>query len=430
MLTSSELVVPVASVDADTSTFAPKKPAWEKRLADILWINSVAISNDGARIVAATFLHDYRQGSSKFIPTMLGRFGVYCFDGIPQKDAFGQPTARWADEYDGWGGIYGVAISGDGAIAAAGGWLEKNGSAVRGVLRAYNAADGKKILDYTDFTQRMSWVALSNDGTVLAAVADDVYVFIREGKAFNPIPLRLGIGGLANRYVTNVAVHPDGNWLAACDQAGHVYMATIANGRLSRPFTWTAPENVDIPFLSVAIAANSNTFVAGGGNFLFHFSVDGMRQGAAPTVFDTTVNQDPKTVPPEKSPGKLQENVRWVAISDDGQLFTTVVNRLNGDKSTGLLVAFAPNTRQPLWTQPLDSSPNSTSIDSAGLFVTASDGYPTGNPAKFYLFDGKNRGARLWEYTTCNMNWPMVISANASAIAAGSDDGSLYYFTP
>lgn len=430
MLTNSALDAPATSARAVASTVPTKKPTWEKRLADILWVNSVAISNDGSRIIGSTFLHDYRQGSSKFFPTVLGRFGVYCFEGVPQKDSFGQPIAKWAEEYDGWGGIYGVAISRDGSIAAAGGWLEKNGSAVRGVLRAYNAADGKRILDYTDFTQRMSWVTLSKDGRVLAAVADDVYVFIRDGKAFNPIPLRLGIGGLANRYVTSVALHPNGNWLAACDQAGHVYMATIDDDALGRPFIWTAPQKVDIPFLSVAIAATAQTFVAGGGNSLFHFSFDGMQRGESPTVFDTRINQDPKTIPPEKSPGKLQENVRWVAISDNGELFTTVVNRLTDDKSTGLLVAFTPKAPEPLWTQPLESSPNSTSIDDGGLFVTASDGYPTGNPAKFYLFDGQNSGTKLWDYTTCNMNWPMVISGNASAIAAGSDDGSIYYFKP
>lgn len=408
-----------------------KTPVWEKRLADIFWVNSVAISNDGGRVVGATFVHDYRQGSSKFAPTVLGKYGVYCFTGVPKTDPNGKPAPDWLDEYEGWGGIYGVAVSGDGAFAAAGGWLERNGSAVRGVVRAYSAADGKKILDYTDFTQRMSWVTLSNDGSVLAAVADDVYVFIRDGKAFNPIPLRLGIGGLANRYVTSVALHPDGTWLAACDQAGHVYMATISNGVLSRPFVWTAPQNVEVPFLSVAIAATAKTFVAGGGDSLFHFSFDGMKRGDPPTVYDTTANQDPQTILQPKAPGKPQENVRWVAISADGELFSAVANRVKPDKSTcGVLFAHSPKQLPPLWSQPLDSSPNSTSIDAAGLYVTASDGYPTGKPAKFYLFDAKAPGNKLWEYITCSMNWPMFLSADGSAIAAGSDDGSLYYFKP
>ncbi|HEU4686870.1 MAG TPA: hypothetical protein VFS23_00840, partial [Vicinamibacterales bacterium] len=249
-----------------------------------------------------------------------------------------------------------------------------------------------------------------------------------DGRAFNPIPQRLGVGGLANRYVTGVALHPDGTWLAACDQAGHVFMATIEKGVLGRPITWTAPNNVEIPFLSVAIAAKAKAFVAGGGNSVFHFTFDGMRQGVAPTVYDTTVNQDPSTILQDKASGKPQENIRWVAISDDGALFATVANRLTGDKSTGLLLAFTPKQLTPYWTRPLESSPNSTSIDGAGKFVTASDGYPTGKQAKFYLFDAN--GNKQWDYTTCNMNWPMVISADAGAIAAGSDDGSLYYFKP
>ena len=285
----------------------------------------------------------------------------------------------------------------------------------------------------------MSWVALSHNGGVLAAVADDVYVFIRDGKAFNPLPQRLGIGGLANRYVTGVAVHPDGTWLVACDQAGHVYMATIDNGTLSRPVMWTAPGGVEIPFLSVAIAGGDQgrgAFVAGGGNSVVLISREGMNTGEGPIDYDTTTCGDPKMVPPDKSPGRPQENVRWVAISADGNLITAVANRQIVDpstekfvRSTGVLVAFSPGQTEPLWMHMLENSPNSTSVDGKGTYVTASDGYPTGTPAKFYLFDARV-GKKLWDFTTCNMNWPMVISADASAIAAGSDDGSVYYFRP
>jgi hypothetical protein len=44
----------------------------------------------------------------------------------------------------------------------------------------------------------------------------------------------------------------------------------------------------------------------------------------------------------------------------------------------------------------------------------------------FYLFSAE--GVKLWEHPPTYMNWPISISANGSAIAAGGDDGYLYYF--
>ena len=59
-----------------------------------------------------------------------------------------------------------------------------------------------------------------------------------------------------------------------------------------------------------------------------------------------------------------------------------------GRDETGLLLTLS-NTGGALnskWQQPLDHNPNSTSIDTAGLYVTAADGHPVGTPGKFYLF--------------------------------------------
>ena len=61
----------------------------------------------------------------------------------------------------------------------------------------------------------------------------------------------------------------------------------------------------------------------------------------------------------------------------------------------------------------------------------AADGYPDATPTKpspghFYLFD--KSGKSLGSYTTNNMSWPMQISSDGSAIAAGSDDSRVYYF--
>jgi hypothetical protein len=57
------------------------------------------------------------------------------------------------------------------------------------------------------------------------------------------------------------------------------------------------------------------------------------------------------------------------------------------------------------------------------------DGWPTSKPAKFHLYNASD-GQKRWESGTCSMNWPMVINPDGTAIVAGSDDGTVYYFTP
>jgi hypothetical protein len=75
------------------------------------------------------------------------------------------------------------------------------------------------------------------------------------------------------------------------------------------------------------------------------------------------------------------------------------------------------------------SGPNSTSIDSSGTRITAADGWPNHKPGTFYLFDGSGNslGTHL---VKDEMNWPMQISADGSGIVGGSDNNTLFFFTP
>ena len=107
-----------------TSPDAPaKKVVWDKRLSAIFWVNSVAISNDGRRVVAATYLHDYNQKTGKGLPNLKSKFGTFCLDGAPAEDGASK-NPLWSNEYDAWDGVFGVAISGDGTIAAASGFRD------------------------------------------------------------------------------------------------------------------------------------------------------------------------------------------------------------------------------------------------------------------------------------------------------------------
>ena len=405
---------------------------WESRLSLVFWVNSVAISDDATRIIGATYLHDYMQPGGSSVPNVQSRFETRCLDS--------DKKTLWSDPYDGWNGIYGVAISGDGKVAAAGGWLSRNAppdtTNTRGLLRAYNADNKDVLLEHTGIPGRVSIVSLSKDGRVLAAAADDVYVFLREGEKFNPKPLQLGISEIANKKVTAVAVDNSGTWLAACDKSGHVYVAAIEAGKLRPLLTWQAEEvQPEVPFLSIAIARNGNRFVVGGGNSVYIFDIAPILKGERPAPIHYAYD-DPDT-PKTMQDGKTIENIRWVAISGDGKLVTAVANRLHvqltaDNKRTetrrGRLLALTPEAPDLLaWSRDLDNNPNSTSIDDKAKYVTAADGFPTGKPAKFYLFNGNGDKVRR-DFVTYNMNWPMVVNANGTAIAAGSDDGTIYYF--
>ena len=80
-----------------------------------------------------------------------------------------------------------------------------------------------------------------------------------------------------------------------------------------------------------------------------------------------------------------------------------MANRLEGTKKTGAVVALTiKDGLSVAWQKSLDNNPNSTSIDApwplpgsaaipASRYVTVADGYPVGDPAKFYLFDASGR---------------------------------------
>ena len=103
-----------------------RKPLWESRLTKIFWVNSVAISKDGKRVVAGTFIHDYDQKIDKGFPNVQSRFGVYFYDDVPRVQTTARVDPKWSDEFNAWDGVFGVAISGNGKIVAGSGWLDRN----------------------------------------------------------------------------------------------------------------------------------------------------------------------------------------------------------------------------------------------------------------------------------------------------------------
>jgi hypothetical protein len=390
---------------------------------DDYMVNTTAISDDGSRAVGGTYFQHYL-GTTRVRTD--GTFGTYCYD------TAGAGTRLWADEYQGNKGIYAVAISGDGTVAAGGGLLTKGRflpfQPKKGLLRAFDVATGNRLLDSSNFPDRVNAVSLSRNGSVLAAVAESrLYVFLRSATGlFSTPPQMIDLDG----YSQSVAVHPSGNWLAACDQLGNVYVFTITAGVVDPPATWTALEPINptllhslkfpVKFNFVSVSRAGDFLTAGGGNFVYLFTVASL-QSAIPgpvaryTSFDASGGH----------------NVRFVAISDNGGFVTTVVNDEDAaGNGTGRLIKLSPaaGVLNEDWRAPLHHLPNTTSIDSSGTRITAADGYPDNVPGTFYLFD--NTGVKLWEHATAKMNWPLFISANGSGMVGGSDDNSLFFFTP
>lgn len=403
-------------------------------------VNSVAISDDGSRVIAGTFYYPYYGTTEK---ETKGCFGTYAVERATGK-------RLWADEYSGSQGVFAVAISGDGLVAAAGGLRTDQ----EGLLRAYDACNGHRLLDYRGITSpapgntrrlRVSWVSLSADGKVLGAVADKVYVFVRTGPTFPDEPTAVITFADAfneNSLPTAVAIHSSGNWLAACDKTGNVCLATIAHGQVQPAcWRWCAPQ---VPFdrtkpggpagpvilLCVATARNAEYFVTGGNDYVYYFSLAEMMKTQQPiAVFDTWDKVPPPTPADGKPATSTAQNVRWVAISGDGRVVATVVNRYRDGGRNGSLLALRHNGSSIAlaWERLLARNPNSVSIATDGTYVVASDGYPFGTPGAFYGFGGDGSGR--WTHDTDNMNWPIVLSDSGQGIAGGGDDGMVYIFT-
>jgi WD40 repeat protein len=384
---------------------APTKvPAWKHRLLpkEGELINSVAISGDGSRVVAGTYF--FNAGPTPVTKTV----GMFGFDG------FGKPLWQAPDTYLATFGINWVAISRDGRWAASGGQVSNDS----GFIDVYDATSGKKTCMY-NCPARTQMVALNNDGSALAAGADQLYVFSRKsGTNTWASPQTISY---ANATVQRVAISADGKWIAAAIDGGIVSLVKndLASGRGLGPHAVWSLSNVWIMW--VAMAADGSGFAAAGDNgTVYYFNIKAFADSPAGTLQPAWQVAFPGCAA-----------CRSVAVSADGSLISAVAD-LPNQPTTGkaFLLANRGNSGAQLWSTPptIPHGVNSTSMDAKGRFVTVSDGDPKANVGDFSLFEAKT-GKLLWTYRTPQMNWPMQISADASAIAAGSDDGNVYYFS-
>jgi hypothetical protein len=364
-------------------------------------VNSVAISDDASRVAAATWYHNYSHtGGQK--PE--GTYAVYLLDGA-------SGDVLWSDHIGNcYQGIYSVAVSGTGNVVAAGGWLNDppGPQQLLGLVRAYDATDGTKLFPHeATFPDRVNSVALSADGKVLVAGADKLYVFLAEvdGTFLTP-PL---VASPPTNPVNSVAIDPAGTWIVSCDQGGNVCLTTITGGALDPTIVFN---DNNVHFHSVAISRSSEFFAAGGGNFVYLLSKTSMAE-----------HPPAPAAPRQHTPG----SVRWVSIADNGSFISAVSN----NATIGVITAFGRELGALVqaWQKPLNFKPNGTSMDAKGKFVAAADGFDADQPGgTFYLFD--SLGAKIGDLGTTKMNWPIAVSADGTGVAAGSDEGKVYFFVP
>ncbi len=356
------------------------------------YINSVAISQDGKTVIAGTFYFPYGAGAmhSAADATMI-TVGTFAWNATGNK--------LWQDEFQATEGVYWVGISRDGKWAASAGRT----APAHGFVYVYNVSTGKRVLTYGTKT-RVNMVAFASDGSSLVAGSDDIYLFSRTGSTWgSPQTLAPATGD----SIVSVGISSNGQWIVAGTFLGTVMLVKNSSGALGTPVSWTL-KNGTIHW--VAISADGSTFAAGGSDAAVH---------CFQTAKFATSRQ------PAWS-GALTGCVscRAVALSDNGSLVSAVGNK--GTAGEVFLFSNKETSGSQLWVQPTTRNPNSTSIDSAGKYVTVADGYPDKTPGDFYLFDSS--GTVVGTFQTSNMSWPMQISADGTAIAAGSDDSNVYYF--
>jgi WD40 repeat protein len=373
-----------------------KKPVWKKNpipKGKKLYVNSIGISGDGQSVIAGNYFHDYSKtanhtpGTDPFFT--VGTF-LYSAKGALQ----------WKDTFQSTEGVYWAALSRDGSCAASGGLV----SFGKGFIFAYNAANGNKTLAYNT-NSRVNRVALSGDGTYLVGGSHSIYLFKRNGANWSApqiIPCNTGDS------VVSVDISDDGQWIAAGTYDGYVMLIKNSNGLPSAPVTWQQPGG---SIYWVAMASGGSALVAGARN--------------ATTYCFNTADFSGTFAPAWNV--KLTGCTRCgcVAISADGSLVSAVGNTAKTGKI--FLYSNQGNSAKQLWSGNTSHNPNSTSLDAAGKWVTVADGQPDGTPGAFYLYDAT--GNLQWTHKTSNMSWPMQISANATGIAAGSDDSYVYYFS-
>lgn len=401
-------------------------------------VNSVAISGNGKKVVAGTLYHGGVPQNQQF--------GTYAYDSFGNQ--LWQDPHQPADGND--NGIYWVALSRDGSWAASGGGhhavqADNNYAPTGwGYIYAFDVAHGMATEAIRNYGMGgVNIVALSGDGSYLVAGADAAYIFPRKNGTFEEY-LRTTDGLVLNDSVHAVAISDNGQLIVygteqnnrKANPASVVLFGNPTfpgNPYSTVPVFWQPPapliavNNSNYQHISsAAMAADGSAFavMATTGNSVcnvYFFSL----QGQIPNPLEPSWSYALKDSKGEYCTGSLS-----LAISANGSRVSAAVNNSDG---SGSVFFFDVSLKKLLWQSSTNYGPNSTSVDAQGEFVTVADGYGAepNPPGDFYLLDSHGNPLILNGLEANKpgvVSWPMYISADGTAIAAGTDDGYVYYF--
>lgn len=383
----------------------PTEPRWSAIPTPGLQVNSVAISDDGQRCIAGT---SEEYGS--------GQFSVACYNA--------DGSLRWSAPFGDAGsyqGVFWVAISADGALAAAGGETSKSA----GLLTIYDGATGAVIFSDAQ-PSRVNQLCFSSDGSSLLACYGNILALYRSSGTSFALAASHDFSPFA---VGSCALSADGTVAAVASRNYDTYQGQVsALGISSNAMTVICSATTAAGAMRVAMTAGGSYWAAA-----FHDGSCALFSQASPGAALWSY------LPTESG----LEVAYGIDITETGDGRVLVACGANLKVRTppppaphaGLLymVQSVAGKPQLLWQSYLQFAANpGVSLDTNARYVTATDGSPTSgggeSPGNFYLFDGAT-GTPVWTYPTTTMNWPMVITPDGSAVLGGSDTGSVIYWT-
>ena len=406
-------------------------PNWSVTPYAGLQVNSTAISDDGQNLITGTSA-EYDSSDN---------FAVYYYktDGstatLAWQDSLGQNIQQ---------GVFWVAISGDGNYGAAGGQYGTG----KGFLRTYNMATGVSSKQEFPYTSRINEVEISSDGSAIVAVeSSNIQFYTLSASGYTQVATETIQGG----YMRSCSITPNGQYLVAAGEVysdsddtkdyrqkdssdgstGILYLYENVNGALN----YLGHYEADYGILRVVMSRDGKYFAAS------------TKEGQV-LLFANPITKQDKLFP------------LWIYTNPDYQLGLSYALAICNTPSGELYIAsggnYVPssnpsygysymlknvnNTPQRLWINKLDYCPNpGMNMDANANFVTSADGQPIFNDkdsatppsetqGNFYLFNAQT-GSQYWKYTTSLMNWPMTINSGGSAVFAGSDNGTVYYWS-
>jgi hypothetical protein len=191
--------------------------------------------------------------------------------------------------------------------------------------------------------------------------------------------------------------------------------------------TWIAPGNADIRCVTMTI--DGLWFAASGGSqstggLFALFCTDEFAATPAPVwsqsskgavYFVALANPNPQT--PVVA---AVSNVPWGEVPAGSSSSLGGVRVVYSDPGRAVQTLMEFNTLQ---------APNSASMDAKAQYLAIADGFGETSDGHFYMLD-LNRQTCRWVYETAKMSWPIAVAAQATGVAAGSDDSNLYFFRP